>query len=207
MYLPATFAKGDLHTLHEFIDLHDFGVLVSPGGEVPEAAHLPFLLDRASGPQGTLIAHVARANPLWKSLQDGQPALAIFSGPHAYISPGWYEADHVVPTWNYLAVHASGPVKVVSDDDELWEMVRRLVERHESPRARPWRLENDAENARRLLSQIVGLKLTIERLDGKWKLGQNRPVEQRRRVIAALRRDGGPGSEAIAALMEEAISG
>src|ERR1700759_3803266 len=106
MYVPSHFAETDLATLHDFIERYSFGLLVSQVDGQPFGTHLPFLLDR-SAPHGTLIGHMARANPHWQSLRE-QPALVVFAGPHAYISPTWYEAANVVPTWNYTAVHVSG---------------------------------------------------------------------------------------------------
>src|SRR4051812_5840105 len=106
MYVPAAFAEPDRGRLHEFIEAYSFGLLVS-SHRGPFATHLPFLLDRTAGPHGTLVGHMARANPQWHDL-DGREVLAVFSGPHAYVSPSWYEADDVVPTWNYVAVHARG---------------------------------------------------------------------------------------------------
>src|SRR5205807_1335826 len=112
MYIPAAFAEPDLRKLHDFIERHSFGMLVSSVDGAPFATHLPFLLDRDGGPHGTLIGHMARANPHWREAA-GQTGLAIFSGPHAYVSPSWYEAEQVVPTWNYTAVHASGRIQVI----------------------------------------------------------------------------------------------
>ena len=113
MCIPAAFAEADMTRLHDFIEQNSFGVLVAPVGGQPFATHLPFLLDRTAGPHGTLVGHMARANPQGREAA-GQTALAIFSGPHAYISPTWYEAEQVVPTWNYTAVHAYGVPSVVS---------------------------------------------------------------------------------------------
>ncbi|RPI85194.1 MAG: FMN-binding negative transcriptional regulator, partial [Planctomycetaceae bacterium] len=135
----------------------------------------------------------------------GQTALGIFSGPHAYVSPGWYESAPAVPTWNYTAVHVSGRVEAISDPDELWGIVGRLVARHEARRPAPWSLTDDAEFARRLLPQIVGLRLKIDRIEGKSKLSQNRPLEQRLRVIRALREAEDENSRAIAELMDQAL--
>lgn len=124
MYIPAAFAEANLTTLHDFIERHSFGQLVSQVEGLPFASHLPFLLDRASGPHGALVGHMARANPQWREA-NGQTALAIFSGPHAYVSPTWYEAEQVVPTWNYTAVHAYGRLKVVEAEDALLEIVQQ----------------------------------------------------------------------------------
>src|ERR1700729_1397013 len=126
MYIPAAFAESDLAKLHDFIQTNSFGVLVSQVDGEPFASHLPFLLDRNSGPHGCLIGHMARANPQWQSAH-GQSVLAIFPGPHAYISPTWYESENVVPTWNYVAVHVYGTFQVVEDHQETVEIVRNYV--------------------------------------------------------------------------------
>src|SRR5262245_55708329 len=106
MYIPTAFAETDPGTLFGFIEAYSFGLLVSTHQGGPFASHLPLLLEREAGPHGTLLGHMARANPQWHDL-DGQEVLAVFSGPHAYVSPTWYESEQVVPTWNYVAVHAS----------------------------------------------------------------------------------------------------
>jgi transcriptional regulator len=130
MYIPAAFAERDLTRLHDFIERHSFGLLVSQVDALPFASHLPFLLDRTAGPHGALVGHMARANPQWREA-DGQTVLAIFSGPHAYISPTWYEAEQVVPTWNYTAVHAYGRVQIIEDESALLEIVQETIRLYE----------------------------------------------------------------------------
>ena len=137
MYIPAAFAETDLTKLHDFIEQNSFGLLVSQVDGLPFATHLPFLLERTAGPHGTLVGHMARANPQWREA-GGQTALAIFSGPHAYISPTWYEAEQVVPTWNYTAVHAYGRVQIIEDEDALLDIVQRSVRVYEQAMPRPW---------------------------------------------------------------------
>ena len=122
MYIPAAFAEADLTRLHDFIEQNSFGVLVAQVEGLPFASHLPFLLDRTAGSHGTLVGHMARANPQWHQAS-GQSALAIFSGPHAYISPSWYKTQQVVPTWNYTAVHAYERVQIIEDGGDLLEIV------------------------------------------------------------------------------------
>ena len=203
MYVPAAFAEPDLAKLHDFIERNSFGLLTSLVDGLPFATHLPFLLDRADGPHGGLTCHVARANPQWRQAQ-GQTALAIFSGPHAYVSPTWYEAEPTVPTWNYVAVHVYGRVEVVEDEVALREIVGRLVGVYEAAMPKPWAL-GGSTYVDRLLGQIVGLRLRIERIEGKWKLNQNHPIDRRRKVVEALRRRGGEDALAIAALMESML--
>jgi len=204
MYIPPAFQEANLTTLHEFIELHSFGLLVSQHDGSPFATHLPFLLDRSSGNLGALVGHVARANPQWEHCL-GQQVLAVFSGPHAYISPTWYEAEHVVPTWNYVAVHAYGRVRLVEDQPGLLDIVRRSVEVYERAMPRPWSLGEADTFAERLLKQIVGFRIEIERLKGKWKLNQNHPVERREKVVRALGERGEENSTAIAALMRQQL--
>src|SRR5262245_52734904 len=175
MYLPAAFAEPDLTRLHDFIARHSFGLLVSQVDGLPFATHLPFLLDRTTGPHGTLVCHVARANPQWQGA-GGQAALAIFPGPHAYVSPTWYEADQVVPTWDYAAVHAYGRLQVIEEEGALLGIVQEMVRVYEQVMPRPWSFDASSTFVRRLLTQIVGLRIAVEKIEGKFKLNQNHPV-------------------------------
>jgi transcriptional regulator len=206
MYIPAAFAEPDLTKLHDFIEQNSFGLLVSQVDGLPFASHLPFLLERASGPHGTLVGHVARANPQWREAAE-QNALAIFSGPHAYISPAWYEAEQVVPTWNYAAVHAYGRVQIIDDEDALLEIVQAMVRIYEQAMPRPWSFDGYSAFSRRMLAQIVGFKIEIEKIEGKWKLNQNHPLERRNRVVRALQQQGDENAQSIAAMMQAMLSG
>jgi transcriptional regulator len=201
MYIPAAFAERDLVKLHDFIEQHSFGVLVSQVDGLPFATHLPFLLERLAGPHGTLVGHMARANPHWREAAN-QAALVIFSGPHAYISPTWYEAEQVVPTWNYTSVHACGRVQVFEDKSALLETVRETVRIYEQPMPRPWSFDPSSTFVDRLLGQIVGFRIEIETINGKWKLNQNHPVERRKKVIQALRQRNNENANAVAAMIE-----
>jgi len=205
MYVPAHFAVSDPAALHEFIERHSFGLLVTQLDGAPFATHLPLLLDRTAGPHGTLLGHVARANPQWREAA-GQTALAIFSGPHAYVSPSWYEAENVVPTWNYTAVHAYGRVEVIEDHENLLDIVRRSVAVYEAAMPRPWSPDWSAPFVERLLKQIVGLRIEVERLEGKWKLNQNHPPARREKVIRALEQRSSEDALAIARLIRETLS-
>jgi transcriptional regulator len=205
MYIPTAFAEPDLTRLHDFIEQNSFGVLVSQLDGLPFATHLPFLLDRTTGRQGTLVGHLARANPQWRNVA-GQTALAIFSGPHTYISPTWYEAEQVVPTWNYTAVHAYGRVQVVEAKEALLEIVREMVRVYEQAMPRPWSFDNSRAFVERLLAQIVGFRLEIEKIEGKWKLNQNHPVERREKVVRALQERDDDNAQAIAALMQAMLA-
>jgi transcriptional regulator len=206
MYLPTAFAEPDMTRLHAFIEQHSFGLLVSQVEGLPFASHLPFLLDRTAGPHGTLIGHLARANPQGREAA-GQTALAIFSGPHAYISPTWYEAAQVVPTWNYTAVHAYGRVEVVEDKGALLDIVQKSVHVYERAMPRPWSFDPTSPFVERLLAQIVGFRIEVERIEGKFKLNQNHPAERRKKVVRALRERTDENAQAIAALMQALLPG
>lgn len=206
MYTPAHFAENDPAQLRAFIQRHNFGMLVSVVEGAPFATHLPFLLDHAVGPHGALITHVARANPQWREIGT-QQALVIFAGPHAYISPTWYEAGQVVPTWNYTAVHAYGRVECIEDPAELLALLLETVRVHEQGMPRPWSFDPDSTFVQRLLPQIVGLRLVIDRLEGKWKLSQNQPVERREKVARALEAQADEQAQAVAVLMRERLPG
>lgn len=185
MYIPAAFRVEDLETLHAFMQRYSFATLVTVGDGEPFATHLPLLLDAVRGPYGTLRGHVARANPQWRQLSTGSP-LVIFQGPHSYVSPSWYEAELAVPTWNYTAVHAYGTARLLEDADELMSLLRALTAIYEAPRPEPWQMDLPEEWLRNLARGIVGFELEITRLEGKWKLSQNRPEADREQVAAAL---------------------
>ncbi len=201
MYIPTVFAETDVTKLHDFIDQNSFGLLVSQADGLPFASHLPFLLERTTTPLGTLIGHMARANPQWQQAA-GQSALAIFSGPHAYISPTWYDAAQVVPTWNYTAVHAYGRVQIIEEEDALLEIVQGMVRVYEQAMPRPWSFDESSPFVKRMLAQIVGFRIDIEKIEGKWKLNQNQPVERRQKVVRALGERGDENALAIAAIMQ-----
>jgi transcriptional regulator len=202
MYIPSHFAENDTARLYDAMERHSFATLVSLGSDGLEASHLPLLVDRAAGTRGTILGHMARANLQWKAAA-GQDVLAIFSGPHAYISPQWYEAQQVVPTWNYVAVHAYGRLELTDDEAEVRRLLDRTVQIYEARQPQPWRMNEPADFVERLVKQIVAFRIPITRLEGKWKLNQNRPPEQRQRVIAQLSRQGGENAAEIASLMKD----
>jgi transcriptional regulator len=202
MYVPTTFLETDQGKLHDFIEAYSFGLLVSTHLGEPFATHLPFLLKRDAGPHGCLVGHVARANPHWHDL-DGQEVLTIFSGPHAYISPTWYESENVVPTWNYVAVHAYGTCRLVQDLDALTEILKVMVATYESPMPNPWTFDTSTDYFQKLVRAIVGFRIEITRLEGKWKLNQNHPQERRERVIRVLEQSQNQDAREIARLMAE----
>lgn len=179
MYTPSNFAIDDLNELHQQILGTRLAVLVTQGEQGLQASHLPLLLNVDQGPNGTLYGHLARANPQWRELQNGAEALVIFAGADAYVSPGFYpsKAKHgkVVPTWNYVAVHAYGMAEVFTDADRLRNLVSALTDRHEADRANPWKVADaPTDYIDGMLKAIVGFALPIQRLEGKRKLSQNR---------------------------------
>ncbi len=204
MYLPAAFQQPDLTRMFDAMEQYSFGLLTCQADDAPIAEQLPFLLDRQAGARGTLISHMARANPLCRHA-DGQPVLVVFSGPQAYISPTWYASENVVPTWNYVAVHAHGVFEPVFDTDEILDIVDQTVRRYEGGQAAPWRFDRSTDFARRLAQQVVGFRIELTRLEGKWKLSQNHTPERREGVIAGLRGQGDPQSQQIADLMQQTL--
>ena len=179
MYLPRHFTIEDLAAMHHVIRENSFATLVTAGNAGPFATHLPVLLDAERGPFGTLRAHVARANSQWQTFDGRAQALFIFQGAHGYISPSWYEPGPAVPTWDYVAVHASGRPRLIEDDDQVLAVLCDLVAIYEAGSAAPWRIEDqDPDYVRQLARGIVAFEMTIERLEGKAKLGQNRPRDQ-----------------------------
>ena len=206
MYLPSAFRQDDLTELHAQMQASPFALLTSAGATGVQASHLPLLLAPDEGEFGTLYGHFARANPHWRDLQDGAEALTVFSGPDAYISPGWYpaKAEHgkVVPTWNYIAVHARGPVELIEEPERLLQIVSRLSDQHESGRERPWAVSDaPREYIDSMLRAIVGFALPIRRLEGKWKLGQNRSAADQAGVRDGLAASPSPGDRELAARM------
>ncbi len=202
MYTPSAFVVSDRVTLHDFIVAHSFATLVSSDSDVTDASHLPLLLNRDTGEHGQLTGHFAKANSHWKEL-DGSNVLAIFHGPHAYVSPTWYAEQNVVPTWNYVAVHARGTLKIEQDHDRLLDIVRQSVEVYEAAMPTPWQLDSaEPSFIDKLLDAIVGFTIDIEQLEGKWKLNQNHSHERQQRVIAGLKSRPDAGSQEVAELME-----
>jgi transcriptional regulator len=203
VYLPPAFTETRPAVLVAHIERHDFGLLVSHGAAGLVASHIPFLIERRDE-ELHLLGHLARPNPQVEGLGADGEVLAIFSGPHAYISPGWYADGPSVPTWNYVDVHAYGTIRLVEDGEWLLRLLRRLSARHEAGNPVPWQIENLPETyLKGMLKGIIGLDIAVSRLEGKFKLSQNRPAADRPRVIAALEQGGDENSVAVAKLMRE----
>ena len=210
MYNPPAFRDEDRDSLFATIRAARLALMVSAGaeGEAPDATHLPMTLAPAEGPHGTLYGHIAKANPHWQGLRRAGRARAIFTGPEAYVSPALYPAkkEHgrVVPTWNYVAVHAIGAVEVVEDPARLHAIVSTLTQHHEAPRAEPWAVTDAPEDfVRGQLKGIVGLVLRIETLIGKRKLSQNRAAADRQGVVEGLGASADPLDRAVAEVMRK----
>lgn len=208
MYAPSHFREDRVPVLHDAMDAAGLATLVTVDGNGLDASHVPMLLDRSAGQLGVLYGHLARPNPQWKAAAPDLPALAIFLGPDAYVSPSWYatkqQTGKVVPTWNYVAVHAHGRVTFFDDEERLLALVTKLTEAREAARPRPWAVSDaPAEFIRAHLKGIVGFELSIAKLEGKWKMSQNRPVEDRAGVAQGLGRE---GDAAVAVLVKQRAS-
>lgn len=202
VYIPRPFALREPAQVARLVAEHPFATLVTAGGAEPQLSHVPLQFDPADGPHGTLLGHMARANPHWQHFGDG-PSVAIFHGPHAYVSPSWYaEPAAAVPTWNYCVAHLHGPAELMDTDRDKRALLDAMVQRYEGGRAQPWRLQLEGRALEALLGAIVGFRLRIERVEAKFKLSQNRSVEDRERVIEKLRAEGYPDANATAAWME-----
>lgn len=206
MYVPKHFDAPDQTWCHALMERESFALLVSTEADgAPFATHLPLLLDRDRGRHGTLVGHLARANPHARLLAERAPTLCVFQGPHAYVSPGWYTVHPSVPTWNYVAVHAYGRPAVIEEPARVKALLDRLVTTYEGGRATPWRFDSLAEDyVDGMVRGIVAFELAIERLEGKAKLSQNRGAEDRAGAIRGLEATADPLARGTAALMREA---
>jgi transcriptional regulator len=202
IYIPRHFAEPDTARLHALIRAESFGTLVSSGPAGIQVSHLPFTLD---APRKLLRCHLARGNPQWRSLADTE-VVAIFQGPHHYVSPAWYGHHPSVPTWNYAVVHVQGRARMIEDPAELEAMVRELVEQNEAHSPQPWRMELPEDYRDKMIGGIVGFEIDILRMDGKFKLSQNRLADDRVRVAAALEDIGSDAAQGVAGLMRENLN-
>ena len=191
MYVPAHFEESRTHALHALIEHNPLGVLITHGAAGLDANHLPFHLVRGESPLGALHAHVARNNPVWREVAAGDEVLVVFRAAHAYISPSWYPSKHElhkqVPTWNYAVAHAHGRITVRDDERFVRGVVARLTKHHEASEPAPWKMaDSNPDFIAAMLAQIVGIEISIERLVGKIKLGQNKEARDMRGAGEAL---------------------
>jgi transcriptional regulator len=204
LYIPSHFRVDDRAQLVEFMRANAFATLVSSGPGGLHVSHVPLIAEEASGGPVRLLGHVARANPQWGALEAGDPVVAIFHGPHGYVSPTWYEHHPAVPTWNYAVVHAHGKPRLM-DEAALRGLVRRLSETYEEGRPSPWRMDGLAPDyVAKMIGVIGGFTIEVERLEGKFKLSQNRPGQDAARVRAELEAE---GQTQLAALMAAHVAG
>ncbi|MET0657542.1 MAG: FMN-binding negative transcriptional regulator [Steroidobacteraceae bacterium] len=211
MYIPKHHEETHLPTLHSFIRAHALGTLTTLGDGELVINHIPFLLDASRGDRGTLIAHVARANTVWRVFSETVPSVIVFHGAESYITPTWYPSKDahgkVVPTWNYAVVHAHGVPVVIHDKEWLLQHVNQLTDLHEADRARPWKVADaPADYIERMITGIVGIEIPISKLVGKWKVSQNRSEADRLGVVAGLVAHPGARSEEMAALVDATVS-
>jgi transcriptional regulator len=206
MYIPHAFEQTDVSAMHDFIRVRRLGMLVTLTANGLAANHIPFVLDAAPAPSGVLRGHIARANPLWRDHSSAVEALVVFQGADAYISPTWYPSKRdtakVVPTWNFIAVHAYGHLRFVDDAGWLREHLEQLTDEQEADRHPRWRVSDaPADFIGQMVQGVIGVELPISRLHGKWKLSQNRSPADRAGVIDGLRSEGTPSATALAEAM------
>lgn len=210
MYIRSKHRLADPDAVQALMTEHPLGAWVYQGSQGLVANHVPFFLDRSRGPLGTLIGHVARANPVWHDLQPGRPSVVMFQGPQSYITPGWYpgklEHGKVVPTWNYAVAHAHGVARSFEDRDDLLDMLQKLTHAQERHRLAPWQVSDaPTEYLNKLLRGIVGIEIPIDRLEGKLKASQDEDLPDRMGTVQGLREDASDASLAMADLVEEAM--
>jgi transcriptional regulator len=195
MYVPTNFDESRTEVLHDLIKQHPFGMLLTHGASGLDANHIPFDLDTLQGQMGVLNAHVARANPVWKDVSNGDEVLVVFRAADAYVSPNWYPSKHEfhkqVPTWNYMVVHAYGRITIRDDERFARGVVARLTRTHEASQPAPWKMtDSSKEYIDTMLKAIVGLEIDITRFVGKSKLSQNKEVRDMHGAGEALKAQG-----------------
>jgi transcriptional regulator len=207
MYQPPHFREDDLAVQHALIRAHPLGLLVTFGTTGLEANPIPFVLEASASSLGTLKAHLSRANPQWRTFEPAQEALVVFQGPETYITPSWYAAkrEHgkVVPTWNYAIVQARGRLTIRDDPDWLLQQITTMTDMQEAPRPEPWKVSDaPVPFVAAQLKGIVGIEIEITRIEGKWKVSQNRPEADRLGVSAGLRLSQDDASHQMAELVD-----
>ena len=200
MYIPKHFEVTAPTTITDFIKANSFAILFSHAGRGPFATHLPLILDEEKGDKGHLLGHMARANPQWQ-WANGSQVLVVFHGSHAYVSPTWYQDPDTVPTWNYAAVHVTGLFKAEENGAGAKQIMGQLVDYFESGMPNPWQPDYDSQYVKKMLKGIVPFRIQIQKMEGKWKLNQNHPVERRQKVIDVLGATPDQNAQEIARVM------
>jgi transcriptional regulator len=206
LYLPAHFNETRVDVLHALMRARPLATLVTSGDKGLNANHIPVQTLNEPAPLGSIRGHIARANPLWRDYAQGSEALAIFQGPHIYISPSLYpskvQTGEVVPTWDYAVVHARGVMRFINDPEWLRSFVTGLTAAHEAPRTQPWKIDDaPREYIDKMLRLIVGFEFSILSLTGKWKVSQNRPLADQQGVVQGLQGASDADSHEIAAML------
>ena len=201
MYIPTHFEVTDLAKLAAVMHASSFATIVTDGDGGLYATHVPVLFLPERGPHGMLVGHFARANPHWRHFRPDKETLAVFQGPHGYVSPSWYKAKPAVPTWNYVAVHAYGFARLMEDERELDTLLRAMIEKYESPMPNPWKGNLPEDFKRKMMKAIVGFEIEVTRLEGKFKLSQNRSADDVAAVIQALMKSPNAADHELAAAM------
>ena len=205
MYLPDRFRVDDTSRLHEFMERHSFAVMITHGEGETLISHVPVILDRAYGQYGRILAHLAAANPQVRHIESGAQATVLFQGPHAYVSPRWYASPLEVPTWNYTAVYASGRLRALESAEETLKVLRQLAHNNEGEAG--WKFDPGAQWIGVMLRQILAFEMPVEKLNGKFKLSQNKGSRDREGVIREFEASGHPDLQELAGLMREMNAG
>ena len=211
MYIPKHFEEPRIEVMQALMRARPLATLATLSPHGLEANHIPLLLDAGSSPFGTLRGHVARANPLWREAAGGIEALAIFHGPDSYITPSWYatkrETGKAVPTWNYAVVHARGELRVIDDAAWLRGQLTALTACHEAAFPEPWSLADaPPDYIDKMIAAVVGIEIVIRRLDGKWKVSQNQPPQNRAGVVSGLTAQDSATATEMAALVKAVVA-
>lgn len=210
LYLPKHHEETRLEVMHALIRAHPLGTWVALGHGELLANHVPFFLDPSRGEFGTIVGHVARANPVWQVPPSSTPSLVSFQGPQAYITPSWYPSKHehgkAVPTWNYAVVHVHGVASFIEERTWLFDHLNQLTNTHEAAQALPWKIDDaPADFTEKLVGAIIGVEIPVCRLEGKWKVNRNSPEHDRLGVVAGLIGRGDSQSKALASLVQQGI--
>jgi transcriptional regulator len=210
MYLPKYHALNDIASMQSHMEQHALGAWVCTADNRLIANHIPFVLDRQHGTHGRLLGHVSRANPVWRALADGAPSVVMFMGPNAYITPAWYPSKHkhgqVVPTWNYVTVHAHGVARAVEEPHWILDMLNRLTDAQESGRGNRWQVSDaPADYVEKKLRAIVGIELPIDHLEGRLKVSQDEELEDRLGTVSGLMQEFNAPAQALAGLVQREL--